>query len=68
MGCEKYGLNETTPVVVHMAAMDRRIEELERVESAARNLVKVKGRHHSEQAYQRLVAALEALSEDQKNG
>jgi hypothetical protein len=36
-----------------------RIERLERIEAAALNLVKVKGRHHTEIAYQRLVAALE---------
>jgi hypothetical protein len=41
------------------AALMARVAELERVEAAAQNLVKVKGRHHSEIAYQRLVVALE---------
>ena len=35
------------------------IERGERIESAAQNLVKMKGRHNTEIAYQRLVAALE---------
>ena len=35
------------------------IERLERIEAAAQNLVKMKGRHNTEIAYQRLVVALE---------
>ena len=35
------------------------IERLKKIESAAQNLVKMKGRHNTEIAYQRLVAALE---------
>lgn len=35
------------------------IERMERLESAAQNLVKMKGRHNTEIAYRRLVAALE---------
>ena len=35
------------------------IERMEKIESAAQNLVKMKGRHNTEIAYQRLVAALE---------
>ena len=35
------------------------IERLKEIESAAQNLVKMKGRHNTEIAYQRLVAALE---------
>jgi hypothetical protein len=35
------------------------IERMERIESAAQNLVKMKGRHNTEIAYQRLVSALE---------
>ena len=35
------------------------IERMERLEFAAQNLVKMKGRHNTEIAYQRLVAALE---------
>lgn len=35
------------------------IERLDRIESAAQNLVKMKGRHNTEIAYQRLVDALE---------
>ena len=43
-------------------AIDAAIEmigRMERIESAAQNLVKMKGRHNTEIAYQRLVAALE---------
>ena len=42
-------------------AIDAAIEMIEkagRIEAAALNLVKVKGRHHSEIAYQRLAAAV----------
>ena len=35
------------------------IERLKKIESAAQNLVNMKGRHNTEIAYQRLVAALE---------
>ena len=35
------------------------IERLEQIEAAAQNLVKMKGRHNTEIAYQRLVVALE---------
>ena len=35
------------------------IERMNRIESAAQNLVKMKGRHNTEIAYQRLVATLE---------
>jgi hypothetical protein len=35
------------------------IERLEQIEAAAQNLVKMKGRHNTEIAYQRLVAVLE---------
>lgn len=35
------------------------IERMERIESAAQNLVKMKSRHNTEIAYQRLVATLE---------
>ena len=35
------------------------IERLEQIEAAAQNLVKMKGRHNTEIAYQRLVDALE---------
>jgi hypothetical protein len=39
------------------AAADE-IEHLRKVEEAARNLLSVKGRHHTEQAYKRLEDAL----------
>jgi hypothetical protein len=35
------------------------IERLEKIEAAAQNLMKMKGRHNTEIAYQRLVAVLE---------
>lgn len=34
------------------------IDRLRKIEAAARNLVAQKGRHHTEQAYQRLAALL----------
>ena len=34
------------------------IDRLRTIEAAARNLAKVKGRHHSEQAYQKMVEVL----------
>ena len=37
------------------------IERMKKIESAAQNLVNMKGRHNTEIAYQRLVAALEEL-------
>ena len=43
-------------------AIDAAVEmigRMEKIESAAQNLVKMKGRHNTEIAYQRLVAALE---------
>ena len=36
-----------------------KIERMEKIESAAQNLVKMKGRHNTEIAYKRLVATLE---------
>ena len=39
------------------AAADE-IERLRKIEAAARNLLSVKGRHHTEQAYKRLEEAL----------
>ena len=35
------------------------IERMDKIESAAQNLVKMKGRHNTEIAYRRLVATLE---------
>lgn len=40
-----------------MALLDE-LDRLRTIEAAARNLVKVKGRHHAEIAYQKLVEAL----------
>ena len=40
-------------------ALRAKIERMDKIESAAQNLVKMKGRHNTEIAYQRLVAALE---------
>ena len=42
---------------VKQAKLEAEIRRLSEIESAARNLVKVKGHHHTEQAYK----ALEAL-------
>lgn len=40
-------------------ALRANVERMEKIESAAQNLVKMKGRHNTEIAYRRLVAALE---------
>ena len=42
-------------------ALRAKIERMEKIESAAQNLVKMKGRHNTEIAYRRLVATLEEL-------
>ena len=38
--------------------LEKEIERLRKIEAAARNLLSVKGRHHTEQAYKRLEDAL----------
>ena len=39
-------------------AAEKELAELRQIKAAARNLVKVKGRHHAEIAYQKLVEVL----------
>ena len=65
--CEQFG-NEIVPQSMRarrikdtkvLDAAIEMIERLEQIEAAAQNLVKMKGRHNTEIAYQRLVAALE---------
>ena len=41
-----------------LSAAEREVQRLRPIEVAARNLSKVKGRHHSEQAYQKMVEVL----------
>ena len=41
-----------------LSAAEREVQRLRTIEAAARNLAKVKGRHHSEQAYQQLERVL----------
>jgi len=41
-----------------LSAAEREVQRLRKIEAAARNLAKVKGRHHSEQAYQQLERVL----------
>ena len=41
------------------AALREKLEGLQTIEAAARNLVKVKGRYHTEQAFKALAATLE---------
>ena len=41
-----------------LSAAERELKSLRAIESAARNLAKVKGRHHSEQAMNQLLEAL----------
>lgn len=58
---DMYGMPYPDPREIS-EAIDAAIEmigRMERIESAAQNLVKMKGRHNTEIAYQRLVAALE---------
>ena len=43
----------------NLVKLHDRIAELEAIEAAARNLIAVKGRHHSELAYKQLGDALE---------
>ena len=58
---DRYGMPYPDPREIGEAidAAVEMIERGERIESAAQNLVKMKGRHNTEIAYQRLVAALE---------
>ena len=58
---DSYGMPYPDPREIGEAidAAVEMIERGERIESAAQNLVKMKGRHNTEIAYQRLVAALE---------
>jgi len=44
------------------ADMREKLERLQAIEAAARNLVKVKGRYHTEQAFKALAALLENKS------
>lgn len=39
-------------------SLRQRVKELEKIEAAARNLIKVKGRHHTEQAMKALIQAV----------
>jgi len=41
-----------------LSAAEREVQRLRTIEAAARNLAKVKGRHHSEQAYQKMMEVL----------
>lgn len=53
-----------TPERLRCSECDGLIAALRKIEAAARNLIAVKGRHHTEQAYQRLAAVLaDPLSE-----
>ena len=45
------------PTSLHLEAADE-IERLRKIEESARNLLSVKGRHHTEKAYQRLEEVL----------
>ena len=54
-GLSKQFSNEADALRARIEAMER----LEQIEAAAQNLVKMKGRHNTEIAYRRLVAALE---------
>ena len=46
------------------AKLRGKLESLQAIEAAARNLVKVKGRYHTEQAFKSLAAALEATEQE----
>lgn len=43
-----------------LSAAEREVQRLRTIEAAARNLAKVKGRHHSEQAMNRLLETLKS--------
>lgn len=47
-----------SPVARMLEEKDAEIERLRKIEEAAQNLLSVKGRHHTEQAYKRLEEAL----------
>ena len=47
------------PAAAMLRSQSAEIERLEAIEVAARNLVKVKGRYHTEQAFKALAALLE---------
>lgn len=51
-------LDERDALIDTMRYMRAELEKLRTIESAARNLVKVKGRHNSEQAMNQLLEAL----------
>ena len=57
---DRYGLPYPDPREIGEAidAAVEMIERMDKIESAAQNLVKTKGRHNTEIAYQRLVVAL----------
>lgn len=46
-----------------LTAANAKIAQLEAIESAARNLVKVKGRYHTEQAFKALASAIASKQE-----
>lgn len=43
------------------------LEEAREVRAAAENLIKVKGRHHTEIAYQRLISAIDAVRQQERD-
>lgn len=47
----------STSLADRLSAETQRRQEAEKVVDAVRNLIKVKGRHHTEEAYKRLYAA-----------
>ena len=56
---DKFEQPDTREISEAIDAAVEMIERLEQIEAAAQNLVKMKGRHNTEIAYQRLVDALE---------
>ena len=55
---EDVGVSKDSDGMIGHGAIADAIFKLNQIKSAARNLAKVKGRHHSEQAYQKMVEVL----------
>jgi hypothetical protein len=56
--------NQIEGAISENERLRQEIERLQAIEAAARNLVKVKGRYHTEQAFKALVAALETTEQE----
>jgi chromosome segregation ATPase len=55
--------NTVVDLRAELTASQQRIAELEQIEAAAKNLADVKGRHHTEKAYNKLMDSLQAKNQ-----